>query len=141
MRLNGRSPMRLNVGCGYNKIVGYVNIDMHPPNKPDIVADIRGVLPFNDNSVDEILMFHTIEHIEEKWHNIVLHEFWRVLKPGALCMFSYPEFKKCAQNYINNYKGQRTFWKNTIYGLQRYPGDYHVSLMDTDSFVDVLQEC
>ena len=34
----------------------------------------------------------------------------------------------------------REIWKNTIYGLQRYPGDYHVSLMDTIIFVELLGE-
>lgn len=131
--------MRLNLACGDNKISGYLNIDGEISVKPDVVINLKRPLPFADESIDEIVLFHAIEHIEESYHVLVLCEFWRILKPNAELYVSYPEFSKCARNYIENYRGLREFWKNTIYGLQRYPGDYHVALMHTDLFVEKLQ--
>ena len=131
---------KLNIGCGNNKIEGYFNIDASPDLDVDMTVDVKQGLPFPDNSVEEILFFHAIEHIEEKFHNQVLEEFWRVLKPEGLILISYPEFEKVAQNYIDNHRGMREFWKNTIYGLQRYPGDYHVALMNSELFAEKLQE-
>jgi len=139
--INGTNElMKLNVGCGSAKIDGYINIDASVNLNADAVFDIRRGMPYPDNSVEEILFFHAIEHIEEKYHQFILEEFWRVLIPGGNVLISYPEFEKVATNYIENYRGMRTFWKNTIYGLQRYPGDYHVSLMDSEILAVKLQE-
>ena len=77
----GTVPVKLNVGCGHNKLDNYINIDINEiGNEPDVAVDIRIGLPFPDNSIQEILFFHTIEHIEEKYHFKILAEFHRVLK-------------------------------------------------------------
>lgn len=130
---------KINVGCGNNKIDGYINIDISSFHHPDLVYDIREGLPFPDNCAREILCFHTIEHIEEVFHSFILQEFFRVLVPEGLLLISYPEFIKVATNYINNHLGMRDFWKKTIYGLQRAKGDYHVSLMNSDIFAELMQ--
>ena len=137
-----RVPTRLNIGCGHNRIEGYVNIDRMEFENVDLVLDVRhNILPFGDESVNEILMFHTIEHIEERYHKAIFKEFHRVLEQDGILFLSYPEFRVCAEYYIANYKGMQDFWKHTIYGLQREAGDYHVSLMDTEFLVDLLQDC
>lgn len=135
-------PTRLNVGCGHGRIEGYINIDIEKFDNVDLVLDIRkSIFPFKDSSVDEILLFHTIEHIEYKYHKSIFKEFWRLLQPDGTLYLSYPEFKVCAQYYIDNHKGMQEFWRNTIYGLQRTEGDYHVTLMDTDWLCCDLHDC
>lgn len=138
--INNSMPIKINLACGNNKIDGYLNVDSELTNNPDLIVDVRKGLPWVDNSVEEILFFHAIEHIEEKFHQALFDEFWRVLIPEGLLLISYPEFEKCALNYLGNYRGMREFWKNTIYGLQRYPGDYHVALMDSDVLGEKLLE-
>lgn len=126
--------LKLNLGCGQNKIKGTVNIDVEESVKPDIVCDFRKTLPFPDGAVDSVYLFHVIEHIEEVYHPIILSEIWRVLGIGGRLFISYPEFRRCADNYINNTRGQRAFWKATIYGRQLYKSDYHIALMDSEYF-------
>ncbi len=130
----------LNLGCGSNKIKGCVNVDVEASCSPDIVADFRTYLPFSDSSVDCIYLFHTIEHIEESNHTGILLEIHRVLKANSSVYISYPEFNKIAQNYIENKRGKRDFWKATIYGRQLYKSDYHVALMDTQFFKLKLEQ-
>lgn len=131
--------MRLNLGCGSNKIKDCVNVDMEML-KPNVVADITKGLPFKEESIEKIYIFHTIEHIPENLHHNVFSEIWRILEMGGELFISYPEFIKCAQNYINNKMGMRQFWKATLYGRQLYKTDFHVALMDTTEFCDYLTQ-
>lgn len=140
-RLSQQRNLILNLGSGSNKIKGSINIDIEDSCKPDLVCDFRHILPFPNDFVDKIQFFHVIEHIESKFHEGMLNEFWRVLKPGGQLYISYPEFVAVAKNYINNERGLKEFWKNTIYGRQLYKSDYHVSLMDSRDFFILLDNC
>jgi len=75
--------LRLNLGCGYSKIEGYVNIDNRPEVSPDLVCDVISGLPYEDNSVDEIRAFDFLEHIPIGKTIGVITEIWRVLNPGG----------------------------------------------------------
>ena len=130
----------LNIGCGLNKLEGFINIDCDEKLEPDLVLDITKGLPYPDDTVERIYMAHTIEHINEGRHGYVLEEVWRVLEPGGTFFISYPEFKVLARYYLDNYHGQRDFWKKAIFGRQLTPSDTHVALMDTDYFTDFLIE-
>lgn len=122
--------MKLNLGCGSNKLEGAINVDMSDEVNPDMKFDIRQKFPLENKSVDEIYLFHTIEHIEKKYHNTLFIEINRVLKDQGILLISYPEFPKILQNWLDNKLGKRDFWEATIYGRQLYPSDYHVAAID-----------
>ena len=126
--------MKLNLGCGLNKLEGYINIDIDEKLNPDVVHDFKTSLPYPAASVDKVVMFHTIEHIEKKFHRGILINIRRVLKEDGELIISYPEFGKVAQYWLDNHKGLREFWEATIYGRQASPSDYHVSAMDSKEF-------
>ena len=132
--------LRLNIGCGINKLPDFINIDSDSSVEPDLVLDVTKGLPYQDDSVDKIYFSHTIEHIVERYHGIILEEFWRVLIPGGMLFISYPEFTVVAQNYIDNVHGNRDYWKATIYGRQLNDKDFHVALMDTRYLEVILKQ-
>lgn len=133
--------LRLNLGCGDNKIKGFINIDVEPSVKPDIVCNfISNKLPYKTGSVDEVVLFHTIEHIPKRNQFGILQEVWRVLKPGATFMVSYPEFLTCVKYWRTNHRGLKDFWEKTIFGRQLFPSDYHVALMHTPDFKHLLED-
>lgn len=135
-----RKPLKLNLGCGEEKIPGYVNIDVEPSCKPDLVHDFANkTLPYKDRTIDEVVMFHVIEHISKPRHRLILNEIWRVLRSGGLMILAYPEFTKCVDNWLSNKQGKRDFWEHTLYGRQLYPSDYHVCIMHTPTFVGFLK--
>lgn len=74
--------MKLNLGCGVNKIEGCLNCDIAPEVKPDKILNLEEELPFGTNSVDEIHIYHVLEHI----NNFIplMHELHRICKKGAI---------------------------------------------------------
>ncbi|MDE1971314.1 MAG: methyltransferase domain-containing protein [Patescibacteria group bacterium] len=132
--------MKLNLGCGSNKIEGFVNIDIEESCKPDLIHDFtKQPLPFDDNSIEEVVMFHTIEHINKRLHPLILSEVRRVLQPSGLFIVSFPEFSKCVENWFTNKGGQKEFWEATIFGRQLYPSDFHVCIMDSHDFAILMK--
>jgi predicted SAM-dependent methyltransferase len=82
--------MKLNLGCGADHLPGYVNVDSVGRYSPDVVHDLNdGQLPFDSESVDEILLRDVLEHVDVIH---VLSECHRVLKSGAICKIRVPHF-------------------------------------------------
>lgn len=95
--------MKLNLGCGLNKIQGFVNVDKFDTCNPDIVMDIEATpWSFEDNSVDEILLNHCLEHIGQDVDIFfsVVKELYRVCKPGAKIQINVPHPRH--DNFIND---------------------------------------
>lgn len=82
--------MKLNIGCGYNKHDGFINIDKDKNCNPDLVLDIsKDKLPFEDNSVDIVLATHVLEHIGEGYFHLI-KEIYRVCKNGSQFVVAVP---------------------------------------------------
>ncbi len=136
----------LNLGCGKRKIQSgleseIINLDCEPSVEPDIVADFITKIPFEDEEFDEVYLFHTIEHIQKKFHQLVFMEIRRVLKQSGSLYVSYPEFGVIARYWLDNKKGMREFWEKTIFGRQLYPSDHHVCAIDSIELTDLLEGC
>lgn len=133
------SPLKINVGAGPNKIPGYLSVDNEEECKPDILHDIIDKpLPFKDETVDEIVFFHCIEHIPKRYHPRLLIDFARVLKRNASLYISYPNFEVCARFWLEQKDANRPFWEKTIYGRQLHNSDYHVCAVTPDYLADML---
>jgi ubiquinone/menaquinone biosynthesis C-methylase UbiE len=82
--------MRLHLGCGRKKIKGYLNCDISKNVNPDKIVDLTKKLPFKENSVDEILIEHVLEHIPNIFN--LFKEFYRICKKDALIRIAVPYF-------------------------------------------------
>lgn len=81
--------LKLNLGCGNNYLEDYVNIDLNNEVRCDKVVDFeKEDLPFEDDSVDEIVAEMIVEHIWNIDH--FFNECWRVLKPGCKMLITTP---------------------------------------------------
>lgn len=79
-----QQPMRQVVlGSGHKKREGWINIDISPLHRPDILRDLRYGLPFDDLSVDEIHSENFFEHIDGEDVVRLLQECQRVVKVGG----------------------------------------------------------
>ena len=80
---------KLHLGCGYTHKKGYINVDIDPANKPDIVMNLeQRWTPFIDNSVDHVECNFVLEHLTCYKHFFT--ELYRVLKPGGTAKISVP---------------------------------------------------
>lgn len=132
--------MKLNIGSGDSPLTGYINVDVEEKVKPDVIHDIsKAPLPFEDNSADEIMCVHNLEHIKFQLWPFVLTDFHRVLKQNGMLVLAYPEFEICAKYFIENNRGQREFWRACLYGRQLWPGDYHVAPVITSELKIILE--
>lgn len=69
---------------------GYISIDVIPSDGVDIVYDLENGLPskFLENSVDEFLAKHVLEHIRNLMP--LMDDMWSVLKPDGVLHIMVP---------------------------------------------------
>lgn len=94
--------LKLQFGCGNEKMEGYVNCDISKEVNPDVVMDITEKFPFEDNSVKEIIMTHVLEHTPKPLD--VLKEIYRVCEDNAIIKIRVPYFSsESAFSQIDHY--------------------------------------
>lgn len=100
-----RSPVKLNLGCGNKLLKDYVNVDVvetRQGQKPDVISDIRKLDAFPDDSADEILAVHVVEHFWRWEVGNILKEWIRVLRPGGTMILECPNILTAASELLKN---------------------------------------
>lgn len=147
--------LKLNLASHGEEIPGYISVDFDHP-EAQVKADVCE-LPYADNSVDELLAYHILEHMRAtndyephlsnplNKHTVLeaLLEWKRVLKPGGILYIKVPDFEKIVWLYCNfpqwakaagpggifsNY----TFWLNSV--------GQHQAVFDIDIMVECLKQ-
>lgn len=91
-------PILLNLGCGTDLKQGYDNIDIR--DLPGVIkADVRN-LPYEPNSIDEILAIDIYEHISFRESQALLNHWVSLLKPGGLLIIQGPSIEVLARNIL-----------------------------------------
>lgn len=129
---------RLNVGCGRHPLEGWINLDSAALPGVDLIYDLERCaeipLALDDNSVDEFLLSHVIEHIHAPLS--MMQELWRVAKPDAICTIRCPhgasddawEDQTHVRGYFPQsfgYFSQPYYWKASY----NYTGDWQPTLL------------
>lgn len=76
---------------------GYVNIDAYPGAGVDVVCDARE-LKYEPASIDEIVMFHAIEHFSLDDACAIIRQIFAWLKPGGRFVIEAPDVYKAVLN-------------------------------------------
>jgi SAM-dependent methyltransferase len=84
--------LRLNLGCGRNILDGWTNVDHVALPGVDVMADLdacaKTFLPFMTDSVDELLLSHVLEHVNDTLG--LMQELHRIAKPNARLTIRVP---------------------------------------------------
>ena len=85
--------MKLNLGCGHDYLFEWINVDFYDDSKCDVIHNLEEFpWPWEDNSVSEILIKHTLEHLGADWkvYIKILQEMYRICKDDALIQVDVP---------------------------------------------------
>ena len=114
--------LKLHLGCGTNKLTGWVNVDSVAECHPDLVHDVTTPLPYADLTVDEILAEDILEHFDKYLRFIVFEDWARVLKIGGKITLQGPNFKKilfryfkCGYDNFVDFIFGENMWRAAIY--------------------------
>jgi SAM-dependent methyltransferase len=82
----------LNLGCGTTRIPNSIGVDsVKVEGFVDVVHDLNKTpYPFKANSIDEIHMYHVLEHLDNPVKK--LEELYRILKPNGILYIRVPHF-------------------------------------------------
>lgn len=85
---------KLNIGGGYRRYPDFLNVDNDPLTTPDILCDMgKDKLPLEDNSVDEVMALHILEHIPGEQFFHLLKELYRVCVDSAIIHIEVPHYR------------------------------------------------
>jgi predicted SAM-dependent methyltransferase len=97
-------PVRLHLGCGTNRLPGWVNVDIVGMD-PELHWDLRWRLPFPDGSATAVFLEHVVEHFALREAISMLDDCRRVLRSGGKIRVGVPDFGR----YLQSYAGDGSF--------------------------------
>ena len=127
----------LDIGCGDNKRIGFLGVDIRRTKVVDVITDARK-LPFRDGSFDYVYSSHLIEHFSHQEIKSVLAEWVRILKKGGILEIRCPDLRARAFLFFFN-----PSWQNVIniYGGQDYADNYHKCGFSYGLLKSLLKSC
>ena len=90
-----KAPLKLDLGCGIHKQVGFHGVDVRKFEGVDTVADLRKKWPWRDNSVAEVHCSHFVEHLTAPERIHFVNELHRVMEKGAKATIITPHWASC----------------------------------------------
>jgi len=133
------SKKALNLGCGpvYLKSdsIEWINTDLRPEHlvddavsrswTVDQVWDFTKTIPLPDESVDFILAWHILEHIELSTSGEVVKDWYRVLKQGGRIACAVPDVWKIVDMWKSGAVDDFIGAVNVAGPYNGYQGDFH----------------
>lgn len=116
--------MKLNLGSGFKRFEGFLNVDYDSSTQPDIIANLESFpLPFEDNSVDAIIAHHILEHIGEGFFDF-MKELYRICKDGAIIDIEVPHHRH--ENFFGDPTHRRFITLEIIKKFSKKYNEWHI---------------
>jgi predicted SAM-dependent methyltransferase len=100
--MNVAGETRLNLGCGCDIRDGYINLDMYPVDDRVCSINLNFLpLPFDDGSVDYIVLHQILEHLDVNPYDFMM-DIFRILKKDGVVHVGLPVY--CNSVVHNRYR-------------------------------------
>jgi predicted SAM-dependent methyltransferase len=147
--LQHQRNLRVHLGCGDDRLPGFINIDYRPTSATDVAMDLN-VPRFAPGSVAFAFSHAFFEHLYRDSRLPHLRKIWKSLQVGGVCCYiGIPYFKNIAKFYLEKCPG--TFGPRfDLFNVYRYThgnpeqaqgwwiGQLHKSLFDEDELAGML---
>lgn len=122
-------PNKLNIGCGYDKRAGYLNVDIDPNCMPDLLLGEDGDLgALPKQYFEEILARDVLEHFprSESLRNLLI---WNkhLQMDGKLRVVTSDILSVATKMTENMTYANHHGWTLCLFGNQKQPGDFHLT--------------
>jgi SAM-dependent methyltransferase len=136
-RLPG-GPVKLHLGCGFEPLSGWVNID-EAGSRADVIWDLRRGLPYPDGSVTAVFHEHMLEHMPYDAGLELTRECLRVLVPGGVLRVVVPDAAQEISWYLHEDPALTRMAPTAMMGLaDRLTGNGHVAMYDAPTLVALI---
>jgi len=123
-------PRKLNLGCGWDRRPGWLNVDLFDFHSPDLVADVCDLPMLPPSAFDEILAQDVLEHLPRGRVPVALREWARLAAPDGLLRVRVPSLPHTAALLWTAERREVEAAEEVlqmVYGTQAYGGDFHLS--------------
>ena len=90
--------VKLNIGCGNDYKKGYINIDISPAVKTDVLIKSEGEIAERFKGVDEIYCSKTFPYFKDQ-HKILI-DWWYILRVGGIIKIIVPHFSSPPYEFV-----------------------------------------
>ncbi|GLI39992.1 methyltransferase domain-containing protein [Geobacter hydrogenophilus] len=109
--------MKLNIGCGYTYLKGYLNVDASGDSLADAIMEAHD-LCLDSASVDEITASQLVEHLGFFKGKYFLAECFRVLRPGGTLLLETPHLERSFEIFLAGDRTAREDALTWLYGAE-----------------------
>jgi hypothetical protein len=119
-------PRRLNLGCGWDRRDGYLNVDLHAFHEPDLIADVRDCHQLPTGEYDELIAQDVLEHLPRADAMLALREWARLLRIGGTLVLRVPDLIGLLRLFeARSDVDSHAELVQCLFGTQAYNGDWH----------------
>ena len=127
------------MGCGKKEKPGpdWKNVDIVSGPNVDIVSSAHELSNIEDNSVDEILAEHLLEHLTFYQANRALAEWYRVLRQGAKLTVEVPDLEGLCYAFVSATEYQRFQSNRGSWSLAQHLYGHQIGFSDEEQLSQV----
>lgn len=136
-------PRKINLGCGMDKRVDFLNVDIHACHQPDLICDVTNLQTLPSSYFEYVLANDILEHIPrlkirntlKEWNRILVKDGTLELRvPSAIGLLSLLQLES------NRTPAMHEKLLQCLFGTQAYHGDFHYIAFTELILEDMLRD-
>jgi predicted SAM-dependent methyltransferase len=142
IKLNYVPPTKLHVGCWHRKIPGWVHVDICDEPHIDHRTEAHNLSMIPDDSCGIVYASHVLEYYDwQEAKELVLPEWYRVLKPRGILRLSVPDMATISRLY--QARMPLSWFIGPMFGRMEINGEmiYHKCIYDRAKLTEILNDC